>query len=100
MCLSDKANGAGPSNGRISRVRRGAGELNPNSNPRSRRCLRTTHSEGGESLILEKRNTVIMLEGGGDPELRFENMLTEVLEVITNKERWYLQHWDLHQYIQ
>lgn len=66
----------------------------------SQRCLRTTHSEGGESLILEKRNTVIMLEGGGDPELRFENMLTEVLEVITNKGRRYLQHWDLHQYIQ
>lgn len=100
MFLSDKANGAGPSDGRIRRVRWGADELNTNPNPRSQGCLRTTHREGGESLMLEKRNTVIMLEGGGGPELGFENLLIEVLEVITNKGRRYLQHWDLHQYIQ
>lgn len=49
--------------------------------------------------MLEKRNTAIMVEGGGGLELRFENMLTKVLEVITEKGKRYLQHWDLHQYI-
>lgn len=63
MCLLDKASGDGPSDDRIKMIRWGAGCLNPK--PSGQRYWRTTHSEGGETLILEKLDTAALLEKGG-----------------------------------